>query len=275
MAILVTSGDNPVGVAVIYDLLLCGLIIITIQICDFYLFYTRYLAVQRMSWCSRVCNHWFIWIFITMTWLPTYTFVPFITRTRTYSYGAIYVFLLALNLLLTIFYNVYYTVMFVRFLGKVHKWEESLNSQDQRYSPDLECSADSTMENLPDKLNFPVAEEEEGEQRLSRPWVRVTRIIAWKSIGHAFTSTTISVLFIFDILFGLTTSWAWPIVKMLGMHLWFNWRLEKVLCPGSNTEGSSQNRGLQQRAGLTATVPAQSSTITAAAVAVETVSQTA
>jgi hypothetical protein len=252
LGIIETSKNRAVTVAVIRDFILDGMFITAIQMCDFYLFYTRYLAIQRMGWWSRMLNHWFIWILATMTWLPTFTIVPFFVNTRSFVYGRCFTLLFITHTFLTFFYNIYYTFICVQFLIKVSYWESTIKTfpectimsgENVVSGNAVEIQSVLCKNSDPfDRLNFPVTEQEEGEQRLSRPWVRVIKIIAWKSIGHAITSTAISIAFLLD----FRTSYVWPLVKLLGMHLWFNWRLEKVLCPGPSV-GDSQSANLNRQ----------------------------
>jgi hypothetical protein len=237
------------------------------------------LGDSALGWCSRIFNHWFIWVLTAMTWLPTFTFIPFFMNTRSSSYLPIFLSLYLSNLLLTIFYNTYYTILFVRFLRKVQKWEDSLPLLVQKNSANsdfLTLLAPEDQFDDDDELDFPASEEEEGEQRMSLAWVRATKIIAWKSIGHSITSTTISVIFIFDILLGTHFGYVWALVKMLGMHLWFNWRLEKILCPMPMTEGSKYLAlPLQKIGGVPSSIPQPFSAPIATAAAVESASQIA
>jgi hypothetical protein len=94
------------------------------------------------------------------------------------------------------------------------------------------------------RLAFPENETEEGAKRMTGPWVRVLKIIAWKSLGHALTSTLVSMLVI--PFFSVIVRY-WPVVKLLGMHLWFNWRLENILCPPPTLDVDNVSLGRDRR----------------------------
>jgi hypothetical protein len=180
-------------------------------------------------------------------------------NTRTPAYGAYFALNIFIGAGLIFMYNTYYTIMCILFLRKILKWE-SLNSEDNgdssskkkpeyivdSSSSEKDPSEEDPSEDPSDDLNLPYKGQEEGEQRMSRPWIRVIKMIAWKSIGHAITSNLIHMTIVSDALFTTYYSgYMWAILKALGMHFWFNWRLEKVLCPGP-TDDTPRNRALNR-----------------------------
>jgi len=77
-------------VAVGGDLLWNGLSMCVIQLCDSYIFFNRFKAVQKIpAWENRLI-HAYIWLILILTWLPEYTFVPFFWDTNSLSFANFY-----------------------------------------------------------------------------------------------------------------------------------------------------------------------------------------
>jgi hypothetical protein len=96
-------------VAVLYNCLSDGVCVAVVQLCDCYLFYTRFLAIQRVTKLQRMVIHSFIWIALIGTWLPTLTIVPFFCDTNSEEY---YVVIVAMNYIYALgclSYNFYFT----------------------------------------------------------------------------------------------------------------------------------------------------------------------
>jgi hypothetical protein len=294
---IVAKPRSTIKAVILNDLIKITLVAV-IEICDLYLVYTRYLALQRMRSWSRRMNHWLIWSTAVLFYLPSYTIMPFFFNTRSEGYRPIFFSLIFAFATIQNIYNLYFSVKCFIFLMRIAYWDMISRKDSAKVVPfdgrvpngssedfnnlvggapaavSASGSTRGTNERHPSSttgssgagsalryihqiavdyafipsggLSFPDAASEEGEQCMTRPWVRILKIIAWKGIGHAYFSSSIT----FFLFFYVEAQWYWPITKLLGMHLWFNWRIEKLLCPPppGDVNQVSLSRGMREQA---------------------------
>jgi hypothetical protein len=116
---------SPLNNAVISQLLITGLLNWMTQVADNLIFYLRYAAAMRkVPLWKKVAVGAYIFIVMTISWTPTYTFCPLFTDTNDVDFAATYT---TPGLLIytwgNVLYNFVFTDEFVRILYRVHYLE--------------------------------------------------------------------------------------------------------------------------------------------------------
>jgi len=113
------NNPNTLKTAIFYDLFWFGIVALIMQLCDNYLFLNRFQAVKQVPRWKLISIHLFIWIFITLPWLPTYTIIPFFFDTNSESYWHEWnKHVLPVVFWSSLIYNCYFTYEFIRILPK-------------------------------------------------------------------------------------------------------------------------------------------------------------
>ena len=114
--IISAHGSNQLQGAVIFDFLANGLAVGTVQGCDNYLFYNRFLAVTKVPLWKKITINIYIILALFMTWIPAYIIVPFFYNVNDPNFTRVLVTTLAAQYWSTIAYNVYFTFEFGKIL---------------------------------------------------------------------------------------------------------------------------------------------------------------
>jgi len=121
MAVIVSGiyNKNTAVTAFFYSFLYNGLFWVIAAICDLYLFWERFMVVNKK------CPKWkkyglqaYIWITVLM-WAPAYSVLPFFYNTNSVSFWNVYGQFYVASGYLVLLYNLYFTVEFAFALFKV------------------------------------------------------------------------------------------------------------------------------------------------------------
>lgn len=177
-----TSFPNPTKSAVLVDFFFNGLCTATVQLCDNYMFFSRFVSVCKISDGRSRLIHLYIWVLLTLPWSLAFWLIPIFYDTNTPEFQYAFFITVSCTAALNVVFNWYFTGEFVRMLAAIYK---------------------PTMWAV-------------GEDLAS---LQIIRSIAYKSIGHCITSSFAVVLYCFLPIYGpLMQS---PIL-LAGMHFWFN-----------------------------------------------------
>jgi hypothetical protein len=159
-----------------------GVCTATVQVCDNYMFYSRFISVCRISDARCRLIHTYIWILLVLPWFPSFWLIPIFYDTNSVPFQYAFFVAVSCTAALNCAYNWYFTWEFVRILVAI-------------YQPTLRAV---------------------GEELAS---LQIIRGIAYKSIGHCVTSSFAVTLYCYLPTYGpLMQS---PIL-LASMHLWFN-----------------------------------------------------
>jgi len=126
---------NPckVKTALLYDFLFDGISFAAIQLSDNFLFLNRYKAVmKKISEWKENAIKCYIFIVLTMTWLPAYTIAPYFVDTNSTEFWAFYNVMLTIQGWGSIVFNFFFTFEFVMFLKRAHATNRLPTSADSR-----------------------------------------------------------------------------------------------------------------------------------------------
>jgi hypothetical protein len=100
---------------------ICGALI---KILDFSLFFSRYIAIQKVpKWQRRI--HYTVWFILWGALTTPVTIAPIFVDVKARSFSQIRLYILAVVVLVGIGYILYFTIMSCRFIYKVAAWERS------------------------------------------------------------------------------------------------------------------------------------------------------
>ena len=190
LVLLTTTNPNATKSVVMYDFFHCGVLNLTIQLCDTYMFYSRYQSVCRVSDSTKYRIHAYIWLCCVLPRFPAYNIVPAFYNTNstfcTYAFSVA----TACSTACIVAYNFYFTFQFSKILLFI-------------YNPLL--------------------------MRLQTPFHALEKIkwVGLRSIGHCFTSSLAAVLYV---VFPHWGRMAQEMAIVAGMHFWFNMTIERDGC---------------------------------------------
>ena len=118
--IIQNTKYDKVQMSILFDFLFCGIFTATIQLCDNYMFYNRFVAVSKPPQWKKNIIHCYIIVALTLSWLPNYTVIPFIYNTNSPHYNQYYTNVLFFQFISTFVYNLYFTFQFGRILYESH-----------------------------------------------------------------------------------------------------------------------------------------------------------
>ena len=118
--IIQNTKYDKVQMSILFDFLFCGLFNATIQLCDNYMFYNRFVAVSKPPRWKKNIIHCYIIVPLILLWLPNYTVTPFFYNTNLSNYYIFYMCALVIQNVCTIIYNLYFTFQFGRILYESH-----------------------------------------------------------------------------------------------------------------------------------------------------------
>jgi hypothetical protein len=210
-------------IIILNNLFINGLLSMIIQLSDSYMFYSRMLAVRpKMRAFEKILIFLYVWIVLVLTWIPTYTFVPFFYDTNSDHYLDVYEVLNTIYTMGVLVYNFYFTLQCLLVLNRV--------SYRMKAASQTPGSNTSQLQSAIPTFSNSVSDASTADRTLtsSHSSLRVIRIIAIKSIGHAVTSSFAALFYAYG---GQTGFDMWTFSIIIGMHLWFNVRMEGYLCP--------------------------------------------
>jgi hypothetical protein len=154
---------NTTRSAICYDFFYNGVSIIGIQLCDNYIFFNRFLVVQKCPTWKRVVIHAYVIFLLIFTWLPAYTIYPFFFDVNSIEFLNVYLtILLPIEGWAVIAYNFYFTAEFTVLLYRIYSKSTVLTTSSKR-----------------------------------------AMIIAYKSIIHCFTSSLANLLYVYIPIYGV------------------------------------------------------------------------
>jgi hypothetical protein len=178
------------------------------------------LAVRpKMRNSEKILIVLYIWIVLILTWIPTFTIVPFFYDTNSGAFIQVYSILNTIYTVGNIVYNFYFTSQCLIVLNRIaHRMKvQSINTGTQ-----------SLHSVLPSVNEFDGKSGADNSQSATFTSLKKIRIIAIKSIGHTITSSFAILFYAYGGPIGFNS---WPMFIITGLHLWFNVRLEVYFCP--------------------------------------------
>jgi len=116
MVLMCRESPNVVKTAICWDFLYNGFSVATVQLCDNYMFFNRFKAVQEVPNWKAYLMQSYVWIVMTLTWLPAYTLLPYFYDTNSGAFGRINSLFLYVQGYGGVLYNFYFTYEFTLFL---------------------------------------------------------------------------------------------------------------------------------------------------------------
>ncbi len=190
LVLLITTNPTALKTVLMYDFFFCGILNLTIQLCDTYMFYSRYRSVCRISNSTSYRIHCYIWLCCVLPRFPAYNIVPAFYDTNSHTFAYAFYIANACSTTCIVLYNFYFTVQFSKILLFI-------------YNPLL--------------------------MRLQTPFHALGKIkwVGLRSIGHCFTSSLGAVLYVAFPDWGRL---AQEVTIVAGMHFWFNMTIERDGC---------------------------------------------
>ena len=147
------SPTNDLQSVIMVDLLFYGFFSAVVQFCDSYMFYSRLLIMQRIPNWQRVAIITYIVVVLILTWLPTYTIVPFFYDTNSDQYLQMFATLNTVYSSGTVVYNAFFTFRCLLILSKMsHKIIRAARGEIQ----DLEQQGASNILSTHDAVTGPL-----------------------------------------------------------------------------------------------------------------------
>jgi hypothetical protein len=247
---------TPANTAAVYNFFYNGLFTVLIQLSDNYMFYTRLLAVTKVPRWKRIAINAFIWLVLTFTWLPYYTILPFFYDCNSTEAISVYSITLQIEAWSIVVYNFYFTlefsnVLYMTFFASRNRENRQRKNSSRNLNSGISWimngnSNGSSNNNNHNRNQHPErvhpgppdpCRDDDNYSRNSSETLSTsswhpkavatrtkTKIIAIKSIGHCITSSLAALIYTYVSGIGFPI---YDILYILGMHLWFNWSLEK------------------------------------------------
>ena len=193
------SNDSTAH-AVLFDLFCCGIFRVIVQVCDNYMFYYRYITVVRVSANINILVQLYIWMALVFPWWIVFTFCPFFVDMNTPS---------------------------MRDYTRVAFAVYTFGNSAFNFVLALEFSRILNI-NFSQASNQVLAALSGGDAARSHASLLRYKMLVIKSLGHCLSSSAAAFLSTnYDVLGGPI----YLLVVLCGMHLWFNFSIEDVLCP--------------------------------------------
>lgn len=116
LVLLTTTNPTALKTVVIYDFFFCGVLNLTIQLCETFMFYSRYRAICRIPNFTRYQIHCFIWILCVLPRFPAYNIVPAFYNTNSDLFTYAFNISNACSTACIVLYNFYFTLQFSKIL---------------------------------------------------------------------------------------------------------------------------------------------------------------
>jgi len=206
MCLISYNRPDPTKTAIMRDLIAFGFLQAIVQYCDTYMFYKSYAVVVKVPAWKRYLIFSYIWFVVILTWFFKWNIVPFFSSPSNLIYIDAFFILDRISYYGIIVFNFLFTIGFVFELVKI---------SDK--APNAKAGKDRTR----------------------------TRLLIASAIGHCVTSSFAS-LYRTLITTDFATFPEWLFILIVGLHVWFNMKIEKfygyvsgfTLKSGSNSKKS-------------------------------------
>jgi len=218
MIISASSKPTSLKTAICYDFLWNGLCLLFVQLCDAFIFLDRLKAITKLSRAKQVAIHTYVWLVLVLTWIPTFTIVPFFFDTNSPAFLKVYYPAMLFGAWGIIAFNFYFTFEFVRLID-THVFSMNRTSSE---------------------INFTSS---------SARWAQ---LIVWKSIVHCVTSSLANLLAIYLPTCGVSI---YELLIILSLHFLFNFKVENHLFKPPSAKTRVHGTAAPKRSQLVLSIP--------------------